>query len=147
MNVIDRAIGLLAPRVALERAKARLALDYLDRQADRAQSFRYEGATAGRRVHGWYAASSDANVELLGALVWLRNRARDLVRNNPHAAKALEELVGNTVGTGIVPQAKTGDAVLDRIIDGEWPYFVEQCDTPQRLDFYGMQALVMRTTA
>jgi len=133
--------------MALGRAKARLALDYMDRQNERTQKFRYEGATAGRRVHGWYAASTDANVELMGALVWLRNRARDLVRNNPHAAKALEELVGNTVGTGIVPQAKTGDVALDAIIDAEWPYFVEQCDTPQRLDFYGMQALVMRTTA
>src|SRR4029077_2311671 len=122
MNPLDRAIGFVAPRIALGRAKARLALDYLDRQNDRAQKFRYEGATAGRRVHGWYAASSDANVELMGALVWLRNRSRDLVRNNPHAAKALEELVGNTVGTGIVPQAKTGDAELDAIIDAEWPY-------------------------
>ena len=46
-----------------------------------------------------------------------------------------------------MPQAKTGDATLDRIIDAEWPYFVENCDTPQRLDFYGMQSLIMRTTA
>lgn len=112
-----------------------------------AESFRYEGAVAGRRAHGWYAASTDANVELMGAIVWLRNRARDLVRNNPHASKALEELVGNTIGTGIVPQAKTGDLALDRIIDNEWPYFVENCDTPQRLDFYAMQALVLRSTA
>src|SRR6202044_1010646 len=81
----------------------------------------------------------------MGSLIWLPNRARDLIRNNPHAAKALEELTGHTVGTGIVPQAKTGDADLDKIIDSEWPYFVEQCDTPQRLDFYGMQALVMRS--
>jgi lambda family phage portal protein len=36
---------------------------------------------------------------------------------------------------------------LDRIIDAEWPYFVENCDTPQRLDFYGMQSLIMRTAA
>lgn len=111
------------------------------------ESFRYDGATAGRRAHGWYAASSDANVELMGALIWLRNRSRDLVRNNPYAAKAMEELVGNTIGTGIVPQAKTGNAALDKIIDGEWPYFVENCDTPQRLDFYGMQSLVLRSSA
>jgi len=44
-----------------------------------------------------------------------------------------------------VPQAKTGNAALDKIIDGEWNYFVEACDTPQRLDFYGMQALILRT--
>jgi lambda family phage portal protein len=83
----------------------------------------------------------------MGSLVWLRNRSRDLVRNNPYAVKATEELVGNGVGTGIVPQAKTGNTGIDKIIDAEWPFFVEACDTPQRLDFYGMQALVMRTMA
>jgi lambda family phage portal protein len=143
MNFVDRAIGYLSPLAGLKRARARLALDLADKATER---FRYDGAAAGRRANGWFAGSSDANVELMGALVWLRNRSRDLVRNNPHASKAIEELVGNTVGTGIVPQAKTGDAALDKIIDGEWPYFVEQCDTPQRLDFYGMQALITRST-
>jgi lambda family phage portal protein len=144
MNFLDRAISFVSPQSALVRARARMALDYVERQSEK---FSYEGATSGRRVHGWYAASTDANVELMGSLIWLRNRSRDLIRNNPFASKAIEELVGNTVGTGIVPQAKTGDPKLDKIIDSEWPYFVEQCDTPQRLDFYGMQALVMRSTA
>ena len=133
MNVLDRAINFVAPRYGLRRTQARMALGltegYLERHASR---FSYDGASAGRRAYGWYAPSSDANVELMGSLVWLRNRSRDLIRNNPYASKAIEELAGNTVGTGIVPQAKTGDAGLDRIIDAEWPYFVENCDTPQR---------------
>jgi lambda family phage portal protein len=148
MNVIDRAIEMVAPRYAFRRMQARAALtltqDFLERHAER---FAYEGASAGRRAHGWFAPSSDANVELLGSLVWLRNRSRELMRNNPYAVKAVEELVGNAVGTGIVPQAKTGDVAIDKIIDAEWPFCVEACDTPQRLDFYGMQALVMRTMA
>ncbi len=148
MNLIDRTIEAVAPRYALRRMQARAALtltqDYLERHAER---FSYDGSSAGRRAHGWYAPSSDANVELMGSLVWLRNRSRDLVRNNPYAVKATEELVGNGVGTGIVPQSKTGNTSIDKIIDAEWPFFVEACDTPQRLDFYGMQALVMRTMA
>ena len=148
MNLIDRTIEAMAPRYALRRMQARAALtltqDYMERHAER---FAYDGSSAGRRAHGWYAPSSDANVELMGSLVWLRNRSRDLVRNNPYAVKATEELVGNGVGTGIVPQAKTGNTGIDKIIDAEWPFFVEACDTPQRLDFYGMQALVMRTMA
>jgi len=148
MNFLDKAIGFVSPRTALHRVQARAALQiaegYLGRQSER---FRYDGATAGRRAHGWFAASTDANVELMGSLVWLRNRSRDLLRNNPYAAKALEELVGSAVGTGIIPQAKTGNPALDKIIDSEWPYFAEMCDTPQRLDFYGMEALVMRSTA
>ena len=133
---------------ALQRVRSRVALEltkgYLERHAQR---FRYDGATAGRRAHGWYAASTDANVELMGSLIWLRNRSRDLIRNNPYAARAMEELAGNVVGTGIVPKAKTGNTAIDKIIDAEWPFFADACDTPQRLDFYGMQTLTVRTMA
>jgi lambda family phage portal protein len=148
MNFLDKAISVVAPRVALQRARSRVALElttgYLERHAQR---FRYDGATAGRRAHGWYAASTDANVELMGSLIWLRNRSRDLIRNNPYAARAIEELAGNVVGTGIVPKAKTGNTAIDKIIDAEWQYFADACDTPQRLDFYGMQTLTVRTMA
>ncbi len=126
------------------RASEEILGEYLDRRAER---FSYDGAQAGRRTSGWYAPGSDANVELIGSLRWLRDRSRDLVRNNRYATKALEELTGNTVGTGIVPQAMTGDDDLNKVIDAEWPYFANSCDTPQRLDFYGMQALVTRSTA
>jgi lambda family phage portal protein len=131
-------------RYAVQRTVAELIDGYRRRHAER---FRYEGASAGRRAYGWYAASTDANVELMGSLIWLRNRSRDLIRNNPYAANAVTVLAGNVVGTGIVPKAKTGDPGLDKIIDGEWPYFAEACDTPQRLDFYGMQTLTVRTMA
>jgi hypothetical protein len=101
---LERAIGI-SGRYAVQRAVGELVDGYRRRHAQR---FRYEGATAGRRAYGWYAASTDANVELMGALIWLRNRSRDLIRNNPYAARAVEELAGNVVGTGIVPKAKTG---------------------------------------
>jgi lambda family phage portal protein len=148
MNLLDRVIGMVSPRAGLQRVQARYALGltqaFLDRHKERLS---YDGATGGRRTHGWYAASTDANVELLGSLIYLRNRSRELVRNNPYATRMIEELVGNTVGTGIVPQAKTGDPKLNKIIDAEWPYFSEQCDPGGQLDFYGLQALIMRTTA
>ena len=148
MNFLDRAIGTVAPRFALKREIARATLELarplLKRQSEQLS---YEGASAGRRTAGWYAPATDANVELMGSLVWLRSRSRELMRNNPYANKAVEELVGNAVGTGIVPQAKTGQVSLDKVIDAEWPFFVEACDTPQRLDFYGMQALNLRSMA
>jgi capsid protein len=148
VNPLDQAISVVAPRVALQRARSHAALeltqDYLERHAER---FRYDGAAAGRRDHGWYAASTDANVELMGSLIWLRNRSRELIRNNPYAARAIEELAGNVVGTGIVRKAKTGNVALDKIIDAEGPFFADACDTPQRLDFYGMQTLTVRTMA
>ena len=131
-------------RYAVQHTVSQLIEGYRRRHAER---FRYDGATAGRRAYGWYANSTDVNVELMGSLIWLRNRSRDLIRNNPYAARAVEELAGNVVGTGIVPKAKTGNAGIDKLIDAEWPFFAEACDTPQRLDFYGMQTLTVRTMA
>ena len=68
MNIIDRVIGEVAPRFALRREQARAVLaltrEYMDRHS---QQFSYDGATAGRCTHDWYAPSSDANVELMGS--------------------------------------------------------------------------------
>ena len=136
-NWLDNTISLIAPQFALQRMRARAAM----------QLFRYDGASSGRRTDGWQAGGNDANSELGHSIHYLRNRSRELVRNNPYAAKAIGELVGNTVGTGIVPRAKTGDPDLDKIIDAEWPYFSERCDPGGQYDFYGLQALMTRTTA
>jgi lambda family phage portal protein len=147
-QLLDRIIGAVSPEKALQRVKARasiaLAEGYLQRHSER---FKWDGAQAGRRTSGWQAPATDANVELMGSLAWLRDRSRDLVRNNKFAAHAIDELVGAIVGTGIVPKAKTGDPKIDKAIDAEWPYFAENCDTPQRVDFYGMQAQIARTVA
>ena len=137
MNAIDKMIGYFSPERAFRRARFRAATE----------AFGYDGAKSGRRTDGWMAAGGDANTEVGASLISLRNRSRDLLRNNPYASKAIAELVGNTVGTGIVPQAKTGTPELDKIIDGEWLYFAENCDPGGQLDFYGMQALIVRTTA
>src|SRR5512140_2677989 len=109
MNAIDKVIGYFAPERAYRRARFRAATEV----------FAYDGAKSGRRTDGWIAPGGDANSEVGASLQALRNRSRDLLRNNPYAAKAITELVGNTVGTGIVPQAKTGDSALDKIIDAE----------------------------
>ena len=137
MNALDKMIGYFSPERAYRRARFRAATE----------RFAYDGAKSGRRTDGWMAAGGDANTEVGASLISLRNRSRDLLRNNPYASKAIAELVGNTVGTGIVPQAKTGTPELDKIIDGEWLYFAENCDPGGQLDFYGMQALIVRTTA
>ena len=119
MNALDKVIGYFSPERAYRRARFRSA----------AEMFAYDGAKSGRRTDGWIAAGGDANTEVGASLIHLRNRSRDLLRNNPYASKAIAELVGNTVGTGIVPQAKTGTPALDKIIDGEWPAVRKKFET------------------
>jgi hypothetical protein len=55
-------------------------------------------------------SSADAGIGVAGVL--LRDRMRDLVRNNPHAAKAVAVLVNNIIGAGIMPRAASGDDTL-----------------------------------
>jgi len=92
MNWLDRTIGALSPSVGLRRMRQRQALQLMQRA--------YEGAKAGRRTDGWVTAGTGANAEIAPASARLRDRSRDLVRNNPYAAKAVNALVSNLVGTG-----------------------------------------------
>jgi capsid protein len=62
------------------RKQARLALNIAGRA--------YDGAKTGRRTDGWMTASSSANSEIGAAGNRLRDRARDLARNNPYGKKS-----------------------------------------------------------
>ena len=108
MNALDKLISVFAPEAAYRRAQYRAAMQV---------TLAYDGAKSGRRTDGWVSGAGDVNTEVGAGLAALRNRSRDLLRNNPYACKAVNELVSNTVGTGIVPQAKTGSPELDKIID------------------------------
>lgn len=106
----------------------------------------YEAASQGRLADGWLAASSSADTEIWAAGRTLRDRSRELVRNNPHAAKAVAALVANIVGEGIMPRPKTGDPEKDRKIRAVFDNWASRgrCDADGALDFYGMQTLAVR---
>lgn len=137
MNPLDRVIGWINPSAGLSRARARAALAVVE--ATRG----YEGARIGRRGNG-RAPSTSANAEIGPATVRLRNRVRDLVRNNAHAARIVDVLAAHIVGTGIVPVSRTGDTALDRRVNDLWGRWSESCDADGQLDFYGLQALAVR---
>jgi capsid protein len=68
-------------------------------------------------------AGTSANAEIGTALSRLRDRARDLVRNNPYAAKAVQAVVSNLIGTGILPRARSGDVAINEMADKLWARF------------------------
>lgn len=128
MNIIDKIVEVYDPIAAVRRAQARLAMEHV-----RA----YDAAKVGRRTGGWHTPSSSANVEVNQALERVRNRSRDMVRNNEYAARAIDSLTANTVGTGIT--VKMG--AVQKI----WNRWVDECDADGQLDFYGIQELAART--
>lgn len=140
-NFIDAIVGYFSPVAAARRARARLTLDTL---ADHASNRRrYEAASKSRRTTGWRASATSANTEVVGQLGTLRDRHRDLVRNNPWAARAVQAIVTNTVGTGIVPR------IADKSLAKAWAAWGEtkECDADGVYDFYGLQAVIARSVA
>lgn len=98
----------------------------------------YDGAASGRNMHSWRTPSTSADAEVGAGVRLLRDRMRDLVRNNPHAENALSVLVTHAVGEGIVPRAK------DKKVNALFQKWMKQCDADGQLDFYGLQALAVR---
>jgi len=135
MNWLDKALLEIAPRYALDRIRARTAAGVL---------LAYDGATASRRAGGWSTTGSSANAEVGNAASKLRERSRDLIRNNAYARRACSEVVNAAIGTGIAAQATVGDGVNERI-DNLWASWGDYCDADGSLDWNGLQALVART--
>jgi lambda family phage portal protein len=136
VNALDRLIGFFAPQAGLARARARLALGVVRS---------YEAAKAGRRGARRPLSQRSATAEVSAAGAVLRARSRKLVRDNPYAARAVDVLTANIVGEGIVARPVTGDDTLDRRVADLWARFVDQADAAGQLDFYGLQALAVRS--
>ena len=140
-NILDRFFSYVSPELALKRERYRLALT-----AAQDGVRRFDAASRGRRTASWIAPSTDANSAQGSSLVTLRNRSRDLTRNDGFAQKAVQVLVENVVGTGILakPQGKATGRV--RLASDAWKAWAEStaCDFDGNLDFYGLQALIFR---
>lgn len=127
MNPLDEFISWFNPMAGVRRFQARMALEV---------ARGYDAAKVGRRTSGWEAGGGSANAEILPALSRVRNRSREVVRNNEYARKAINTLVTNTIGDGII--AKAPDQTL-------WDNWSEYCDADAQLDFNGLIELAHRT--
>lgn len=135
--MIESALAPLFPAWAVRRLQSRLMFQTL-RQS-------YDAAKQGRRTRGWRTASTSANAETRDALPTMRDRSRDMVRNNPYAAAGLDVLVAYQIGMGITPFSTTGTADLDRQTDALWMDWTKAADRTATLDLYGLQSLAART--
>jgi capsid protein len=100
---IERKLADIFPGWALKRSISRMGLEH-------ARS--YDAAKVGRRTSGWTANGGSANAELAEGLGRIRNRARDTIRNNEYAKRAVGVYGSNVVGYGIsiVPVSKSEQA-------------------------------------
>jgi lambda family phage portal protein len=132
LNFVDRVVGYFNPRAGLIRATARELL---------ARS--YEGAS---RKDGWNPKrrGASANTDHAADATELRVRARSLVQNVPYITRAIDALVADTVGTGIVPRSLARTESQRKAIDAAWDEWAEQADADGLGNFYSLQARAYR---
>jgi lambda family phage portal protein len=130
----------LFPGYAAKRALAKVEKLKAD-MMHKALTRRFEGAAGGRRNEGWRSSGSDANTENAPALAVLRNRARDLRRNNPYVERAVSGIADNVVGAGIVPRPIASSARNSKRLAALWAQWGEStaCDADGLENFYGIQ--------
>ncbi|KJS40364.1 MAG: hypothetical protein VR70_05850 [Rhodospirillaceae bacterium BRH_c57] len=137
LNILDRTVAFFSPGAGLNRARQRAAMETVRS---------YEAARHSRRTDGWITSGTSAAAEAGPAIARLRANARDMVRNNPYAARAVSIIASNAVGTGIEAKSRTGDVELDKKVDALWKKWAEdECDADGQLDFAGLQHLAVRT--
>lgn len=104
----------------------------------------FEAASRRDRTSGWRTTGASANNEIGPALAKLRERCRDLARNDAYIARAMNVIRTNVVGTGIRPSIDG-----DQPIEALWKQWAETpaCDADGVHDLYGLQGLAMRAVA
>nr|WP_063748590.1 phage portal protein [Methylobacterium nodulans] len=115
----------------------------------------------GRRSRSWRVGSYGPNSAITYALDELRRKSRDQARKNPYAGAAVDRLVSNIVGTGIVPRStaarpteglseeeakrvKAEDAAFRTRIQALWLEWTDVADSVGAHDFYGLTAIAVR---
>lgn len=106
----------------------------------------YGGASQGRRFKGWTSPDTSATASITPALATLRQRSRDLVRNNPYAERAVRAITASLIGGGIVPQARSCHKTVNAHLDDLWDQWGETTDgdADNLQNFYGLQQLAVR---
>ena len=105
---------------------------------------RYDAAGTGRRMAGWNTPSSGPNNAIVN-LQKIRDRARDVARNDWSGTSSERVWASNVIGTGIVPRPTTKNVTLKEKLTTLWKAWVKVADADGVLDFYGLQQLVFRS--
>lgn len=138
IKFLEKAIIAISPGWAANRAKSRHMAGIFDPKLRK-----YEAASMKPRMGGWGLSGSGPNSELSAAMLPLRDRSRDMVRNDGFAWRAARIKPANVVGGGIRPSIAGASDPQKQV----WKDWAEStiCDFDGRLTFYGIQRLIMRS--
>lgn len=134
MNIVDKLVSFFDPNAGLKRVQKRMAIENIERG--------FEAARRDRRTNGWGTNEEGYNdSRTLSEITTLRDRSRNLFKNNPYAFRAHNSIVNNSIGIGILP------AITNEKLKKVWAGWADKlsCDFDGLNNFYGLQSLVMKT--
>ena len=135
-NIVDRVVSWVNPVAGKNRLRARAAIELFGG---------YTGASRTRRaVKEWNPGGNDADNDILPDLDTLRERSRDLIRNNPLASGAIKTKVTNVVGAGIRLRASIDRSALG-FTDDQADEWENKTEREWRLFFESKEVDVART--
>lgn len=130
-----------------------MGLQRIEAEPARPQRLRmYEGARVSRLTSDWVANATSADAEVQGSNKRLRNRARQLVRDNDYARQAVRAVKNNVIGTGIKLQAQVKmqrggrlDETTNAAIEKAWGKWgkKETCNTAGRYSWTDIERMVV----
>ena len=110
----------------------------------------YQGALVSRLTSDWMSSQLSADAEIRNSLRKLRDRSRELVRNNPYARQAKRTTQINIVGTGMKFQSLVSqirgnkrDERVNSLIEEKWAEWSEayNCDCAGKYSFHQFEWL------
>lgn len=124
----DYMLGLVSPKRAALRSALRRHRENMASDVDYARAYDlgarmrgYKSAKSGKNSTPWLEASDrSADGEILPDLRTLRNRSRALNRDDALASGITGTFIRGVVGTGLRPQARTGDDDKDEALEAVW---------------------------
>jgi len=139
-HIVDRIVGIFSPQAELKRAATRNFMRSM-----------YAAAKGSTNTGGWNPVDDNVNTVIANSSEKLRARARQLVRDMPAMATAVQRVEDFTVGDGITLQARVKDPAsgalaksINQKIEDAWKRWSDEADAGGRLHFHEMQQLACR---
>lgn len=143
---IDSFVGIFSPLAGARRKYFRFLMGNM--------LGAYQGAEGGRLRGYWAPGGGSADQDLHPDLAKLRERSRDLIRNDGIASGAIDTIITNIIGSGIRMQSRIDKEALDisqdiadklqKKIEKIWERWVPHADAGNRQTFYGIEELSER---
>ncbi len=156
MNILDKAIRTISPKMALKREFAKEKLSMLDNIRINNSGYSESGASSNKKsLKGWTANSKTPQEDIDFNLNKLRQRSRDLYMSAPLAVSAIKTNRTNVVGAGLKLKSRIDFDYLgitkeeadlwERNVEREFSIWADSkfCDATRLNNFYEMQQLAL----